>query len=54
MAAKCQFFYYLRDKGLIDKAKGWLKKSPPPASWKHSAWRWAYENMPMDTQEVSA
>lgn len=45
MASKCEYFYRLRDQGLVATARKWLKNNPPPAKWKHSAWRWAHENM---------
>lgn len=46
MPSKCEYFYQLQERGITAAAaKTWLKQNPPPKSWKHSAWRWANENM---------
>ena len=51
MPSKCQYFYQLQERGIsAAQAKQWLKQNPPPRNWKHSAWRWASENM---TDEVT-
>ena len=51
MPSKCQYFYALQERGIsAATAKKWLKANPPPRKWKHSAWRWASENM---TDEVT-
>jgi len=46
MPAKCQYFYQLQERGITAaEAKAWLKQNPTPKGWKHSAWRWAFEQM---------
>lgn len=46
MPSKCEFFHRLQTRGVTPAAaKKWLKANPPPKGWKHSAWRWAFENM---------
>nr|WP_286702054.1 hypothetical protein [Halomonas sp. UBA1491] len=51
MPSKCAYFYQLQERGIsAAQAKRWLKKNPIPRQWKHSAWRWAAENM---TDEVT-
>lgn len=49
MPSKCEYFHKLKTLGLSPKTvKAWLAKHPPPRGWKHSAWRWAYEQMPLE------
>ncbi|MGE4406447.1 hypothetical protein [Pseudomonas sp.] len=48
MAGKCEYFYRLQKLGAVAAAKRWLKSNPTPKGWKHSAWRWAFEQMPID------
>ncbi|ACL72741.1 hypothetical protein Tgr7_1658 [Thioalkalivibrio sulfidiphilus HL-EbGr7] len=46
MPSKCDYYYRLQERGVTAAAaKKWLKGNPPPRNWKHSAWRWAYEQM---------
>ena len=46
MPSKCEYYHKLRELGVAPgDAKQWLKKNPPPKGWKHSAWRWAFEQM---------
>ncbi|WP_176243672.1 hypothetical protein [Halomonas sp. CSM-2] len=46
MPSKCEFFYKLQERGITAaQAKKWLKANPPRKGWKHSAWRWAFEQM---------
>lgn len=47
MPSKCDYYYRLQERGITAaEAKRWLKGNPPPRKgWKHSAWRWAFEQM---------
>ena len=46
MPSKCEYYHKLKQRNVNPSdAKKWLKRNPTPKGWKHSAWRWAYENM---------